>query len=143
MGFGMATSLRRAGFEVTAYDLDAGAVALAVDAGARAASSSVDCARVADAVITMLPAPPHVEQVLLRDGVIVREGTPAELTGGVNVATEIRYRRDGAEIVERTDDPTRRLNELTGEALARGETLDQLEVRRPSLEDVYLELTGD
>jgi ABC-2 type transport system ATP-binding protein len=79
---------------------------------------------------------------VLRDGVIVREGTPAELTGG-NVATEIRYRRDGAEIVERTDDPTRRLNELTGEALARGESLDQLEVRRPSLEDVYLELTGE
>ena len=77
---------------------------------------------------------------VLRDGVIVREGTPAELTGGA-VATEIRYRRNGREIVESTDDPTRRLHELTSEALERGETLADLEVRRPSLEDVYLELT--
>ena len=77
---------------------------------------------------------------VLRDGVIVREGTPAELTGGA-VATEIRYRKNGHEIVESTDDPTRRLHELTSAALERGETLEELEVRRPSLEDVYLELT--
>jgi ABC-2 type transport system ATP-binding protein len=77
---------------------------------------------------------------VLRDGVIVREGSPAELTGGV-VETEIRYTRGGEEIVERTTDPTNRLHELTAEALARGELLDGLEVRRPTLEDVYLELT--
>jgi ABC-2 type transport system ATP-binding protein len=79
---------------------------------------------------------------VLRDGLIVREGTPAELTGGT-VETEIRYRSDGEEIVERTADPTRRLNELTAEALARGQELQELEVRRPSLEDVYLELTAE
>jgi ABC-2 type transport system ATP-binding protein len=79
---------------------------------------------------------------VLRDGVIVREGTPGELTGGV-VETEIRYLRGGEEVIERTTDPTRRLNELTAEALARGEELDRLEVRRPSLEDVYLELTQE
>jgi ABC-2 type transport system ATP-binding protein len=77
---------------------------------------------------------------VLRDGVIVREGSPAELTGGV-VETEIRYTRGDEEIVERTTDPTTRLHELTAEALARGELLDGLEVRRPTLEDVYLELT--
>jgi ABC-2 type transport system ATP-binding protein len=77
---------------------------------------------------------------VLRDGVIVREGRPSDLTGGA-VETEIRYRRDGETVVERTSDPTRRLNELTAEALARGEELDALEVRRPTLEDVYLELT--
>ena len=77
---------------------------------------------------------------VLRDGVIVREGSPAELTGGI-VETEIRYRRGAEEVVERTREPTRRLNELTAEALARGEELAELEVRRPTLEDVYLELT--
>jgi len=77
---------------------------------------------------------------VLRDGLIVREGTPAELTGGA-VETEIRYRLNGQEVVERTHDPTARLHELTGAALERGETLAELEVRRPSLEDVYLELT--
>jgi ABC-2 type transport system ATP-binding protein len=79
---------------------------------------------------------------VLRDGEIIRVGTPAELTGGT-VGAEIRYRRNGEEIVEHADDPTRRLNELTGEALARGEILEDLEVRRPSLEDVYLELTRE
>ena len=79
---------------------------------------------------------------VLRNGEIIREGSPAELTGG-DSETEIRFRRDGQEVVEHTTDPTRRLNELTGEALARGEALDGLEVRRPTLEDVYLELTGE
>ena len=79
---------------------------------------------------------------VLRDGVIVREGSPAELTGGI-AETEIRYRRGGVEIVERIVDPTHRLHELTAEALARGEELAGLEVRRPTLEDVYLELTGE
>ena len=79
---------------------------------------------------------------VLRGGVIVREGAPAELTGGA-VETEIRYRSGGEEIVERTGDPTRRLHELTAAALARGEELEALEVRRPTLEDVYLELTAE
>ena len=77
---------------------------------------------------------------VLRDGVIVREGAPSELTGGA-VETEIRYQVAGEERIERTREPTRRLHELTAEALARGEELDGLEVRRPTLEDVYLELT--
>jgi ABC-2 type transport system ATP-binding protein len=42
-----------------------------------------------------------------------------------------------------TDDPTGLLHELTGAALARGERLDELTVSRPSLEDVYLELTAE
>ncbi len=79
---------------------------------------------------------------VLRGGVIVREGSPADLTGGV-VETEIRFKRDGHDVVERTKDPTRRLHELTADALARGAELDELEVRRPTLEDVYLELTSD
>jgi ABC-2 type transport system ATP-binding protein len=79
---------------------------------------------------------------VLRNGEIIREGTPADLRGG-DVETEIRYRRDGDAVVERTREPTRRLNELTADALTRGEELDGLEVRRPTLEDVYLELTGE
>jgi ABC-2 type transport system ATP-binding protein len=79
---------------------------------------------------------------VLRDGVIVREGRPSDLTGGA-VETEIRYRRGGETLVERTQDPTRRLHELTTEALARGEELEGLEVLRPTLEDIYLELTAE
>jgi hypothetical protein len=42
-----------------------------------------------------------------------------------------------------TEDPTRVLNELTAQALADGEELEGLEVHRRSLEDVYLQLTGE
>ncbi len=79
---------------------------------------------------------------VLREGLIVRIGTPAELRG-TSLETEIRFRRDGEEVVVRTAEPTRVLNELTAEALAAGHALEGLEVRRPTLEDVYLELVAD
>jgi ABC-2 type transport system ATP-binding protein len=78
---------------------------------------------------------------VLRDGEIVRQGTPADLIGD-SAVTEIRYRRDGELVVVETTEPTRALNELTRAALASGRELEQLEVRRPTLEDVYLELVG-
>ena len=79
---------------------------------------------------------------VMREGRIVRIGTPRELTtGGSEV--EIRYRRDGEEVLLRTDNPTRELHRLTSEALARGEELDRLEVRRPTLEEVYLALMDE
>jgi ABC-2 type transport system ATP-binding protein len=79
---------------------------------------------------------------VLRDGAIVRIGTPRELTTA-DLEVEIRYRRAGEDVVVRTTEPTRVLNELTGEALARGEELEQLEVRRPTLEEVYLDLVEE
>jgi ABC-2 type transport system ATP-binding protein len=78
---------------------------------------------------------------VLREGRIIREGAPAELTGD-GAETEIRFRRDGEVVVMRTTEPTRLLNELTSEALAEGRELEGLSVRRPTLEDVYLELTA-
>ncbi len=80
---------------------------------------------------------------VLREGVIVREGTPAELTSDALNPVEIRYRRDGTEHVVHTAEPTRVLHELTSEALAAGEELEGLVVRRPTLEDVYLSLTAE
>jgi ABC-2 type transport system ATP-binding protein len=76
---------------------------------------------------------------VLREGRIIRIGTPRELTTG-DREVEIRYRRDGEEILLRTDEPTRVLQELTSAAMARGEELERLEVRRPTLEEVYLAL---
>jgi ABC-2 type transport system ATP-binding protein len=78
---------------------------------------------------------------VLREGRIVREGTPMELTGSNE--TEVRFRRDGAEVVLRTTEPTKLLHELTSQALADGHELEGLEVRRPTLEDVYLLLTQE
>ena len=81
---------------------------------------------------------------IIKGGRILAEGAPREL--GVASATRVRvtYRTADGEAVEHiTDDPTTLLHELTGEALARGERLEDLEVSRPSLEEVYLELTAD
>jgi ABC-2 type transport system ATP-binding protein len=79
---------------------------------------------------------------ILRDGRIVATGSPRELLSGA-VGVEIRYRRDGEELVIATDEPTRVLHELTGQALAEGFELEGIEVRRRSLEDLYLELTRE
>ena len=79
---------------------------------------------------------------VIREGRIVSLGTPGELIGETARA-EIRFRRNGEPVAIETDEPTRVLHELTGEALAAGTVLEQLEVRRPTLEDVYLELVGD
>jgi ABC-2 type transport system ATP-binding protein len=77
---------------------------------------------------------------VLRAGEIAALGAPQELTA-TRAATEIRYRRDGREVVLETAEPTKVLHELTGEALAAGTELESLQVRKPSLEEIYLELT--
>ena len=79
---------------------------------------------------------------VMREGQIVRVGTPRELTS-TSLETEIRYRQNGEEVVVQTDEPTRVLAELTSAAVARGEELEGLQVRRPSLEEVYLALTAE
>jgi ABC-2 type transport system ATP-binding protein len=82
---------------------------------------------------------------IIKGGRILAEGAPREL--GVDSSRRVRVSyRDSAtgEPAEHiTDDPTTLLHELTGEALARGERLEELEVSRPSLEEIYLELTAD
>ena len=75
---------------------------------------------------------------VLRDGLIVKEGSPAELVAASQ--TEIRYRENGEVKVVATEQPTRVLHELTSRAVSEGRELDELEVRRGTLEDVYLDL---
>ena len=78
---------------------------------------------------------------VLVGGEIVRIGKPSELTAGTKA--EIRYRRDGELVVVETDEPTRTLHDLTAAALAEGREREGLEVRRASLEDVYLVLVDE
>jgi ABC-2 type transport system ATP-binding protein len=95
---------------------------------------------------------------VIANGLIVAEGPPATLGGREHARTHIRFRLpegtappslDGVEPVPSDDavelmaaNPTEVLHRLTGWAVERGVDLVGLEVRRPSLEDVYLELTG-
>jgi ABC-2 type transport system ATP-binding protein len=79
---------------------------------------------------------------VIREGQLVRIGTPQELIG-VAPEVEVRYREDGRDVVLTTSEPTRLLSELTSAALADGRELEGLEVRRPTLEDVYLGLVDE
>ena len=89
-------------------------------------------------------------------GEIVAEDTPARLIA-TDEAAVIRFRAPegvafpaaldlheaGEGLVEiRTPDPVRDLHTLTGWALSEGVALDDLTISRPSLEEVYLRLTG-
>lgn len=92
---------------------------------------------------------------IIARGRIVAEGTPDQLRGQDDGRARLRFRLPAAvalparfdassvggrfELV--TASPTRLLNELTGWALAEGIELTDLQVVRPTLEDVYLRLT--
>ncbi|EST21256.1 hypothetical protein N566_27560 [Streptomycetaceae bacterium MP113-05] len=92
-------------------------------------------------------------------GRIVSEGTPATLGGRDTALARLRFalpagctaddlpvsgatEHEGLVTVESAE-PTETLHRLTGWALDRGAVLDRLSVDRPSLEDVYLQLTGE
>jgi ABC-2 type transport system ATP-binding protein len=80
---------------------------------------------------------------IMKDGRILAIGPPRELGSGAS-SYRVAYRDGSGELIEhQTDNPTRLLGELTAGALARGERLEELSVGRPTLEDLYLELTAD
>ncbi len=98
------------------------------------------------------------EVAVIARGRIVAQGPPATLGGRQDLATLIRFRlpedvwlptdleraasRADATVTIRTNDPTRTLHDLTSWAITNAMTLEALDVTRPTLEDVYLELTG-
>jgi ABC-2 type transport system ATP-binding protein len=67
---------------------------------------------------------------------------PGRDPGALEAAVAGEWSRTNGRLSLRTGDPTRSLHELTGWALDNGIGLEALEVTRPSLEDVYLELTA-
>jgi len=93
---------------------------------------------------------------VIAKGVIVAEGPPATIGGRDTAQTVIRFRVEDGEglpslgqvplgdgtLELRTEHPTKVLHELTAWALDRGAELEGMEVYRPTLEDIYLELTG-
>ncbi len=80
---------------------------------------------------------------IIKDGRVLAIGPPRELGAGAQ-EYRVAYRDARGELVEHeTGDPTTLLRELTEQALARGERLRELSVGRPTLEDVYLELTAE
>jgi len=81
---------------------------------------------------------------IIKDGRILTVGSPGELGGDASLGYRVTWREGDAGLVSRElDDPTALLHELSSAALARGEPLRDISVVRPSLEDVYLQLTAD
>jgi ABC-2 type transport system ATP-binding protein len=92
---------------------------------------------------------------IIASGKIVAEGTPDELRSHLAAATTIRFRLDGGftgdpplavkksgDLVEyESSQPVADLHRLTGWALDHHFELESLSVTRPTLEDVYLDLT--
>ena len=71
MGAPMAANIVKGGHELTVYDRSAEAVARLVELGAKAAASPREVGAASEIVVTMLPEPQHVEQVVLgKDGLI-------------------------------------------------------------------------
>ncbi|MEA2279065.1 MAG: type transport system ATP-binding protein [Solirubrobacteraceae bacterium] len=80
---------------------------------------------------------------IVKDGRILAEGAPGEL-GAASLRYRVVWRDERGELQARElEDPTALLHQLTSAALARGEPLRDVQVTRPSLEDVYLELTAE
>jgi ABC-2 type transport system ATP-binding protein len=79
---------------------------------------------------------------IVKEGRIVAEGPPGELGSGQS-RYRVSYVSGGRRVEHQTDDPTELLHRLTRDAIARGERLDGLEVARPTLEEIYLELTRE
>ena len=95
---------------------------------------------------------------VITKGEIVAEGTPSTIAGRDRMQTRIRFRlsegkRPALELTDvkglpdgsweiRTENPTKVVHDLTAWALERGSVYEVLEVTQPSLEDVYIELTG-
>jgi len=79
---------------------------------------------------------------IVKDGRMVAEGPPGQIGAG-RAAYRVSYVSEGRRVEHQTDDPTELLHRLTRDALARGERLQGLEVTRPTLEEVYLQLTAE
>ncbi|MGZ4269138.1 MAG: ABC transporter ATP-binding protein [Solirubrobacteraceae bacterium] len=80
---------------------------------------------------------------IIKGGCIVAEGAPGEL-GAASARYRVAWRDEHGEPREReVPDPTALLHQLTSAALARGSSVQDLSVTRPTLEDVYLELTDE
>uniref|UniRef100_A0A6J5ZK41 Unannotated protein n=1 Tax=freshwater metagenome TaxID=449393 RepID=A0A6J5ZK41_9ZZZZ len=80
---------------------------------------------------------------IIKAGEILVEGPPSTLSAA-SARYRVSWRREDGELESReVDDPTELLHRLTTDAIARGGSLVDCSVVRPSLEDVYLELTAD
>jgi len=80
MGGPMALNLLRAGHTLHVFDLSASAVQTLVDAGAHAAASAAAAVAAADdAVISMLPASPHVKALYLGENGVLANARPGAL----------------------------------------------------------------
>lgn len=101
MGFGMATSLRRAGFDVTGCDVAAAVVERLVAQGGRGAATPAEAARAADIVVSVVVNAAQTEAILFgNDGVAETLAEGAVFVSAATMAPEAA--RDLARRLEAT-----------------------------------------
>ncbi len=107
MGGPMAANILKGGHELTVFDRSPEAVAKLVQAGAKAAATAREVGAASEIVVTMLPEPQHVEQVVLgKDG--LAEGLPqggiviemSTIDPGTSVRVGDALRKLGMELVD-------------------------------------------
>jgi 4-hydroxybutyrate dehydrogenase / sulfolactaldehyde 3-reductase len=76
MGLPMASNLVRKGFNVRGFDIDSRKIDELVNLGAKGASSVPETVQGVEIVITMLPATPHVEQVMFGNNGVLASIAP-------------------------------------------------------------------
>ena len=101
MGGPMAANILKGGHELTVFDMSPAAVAALVKAGAKAAASPKEVGAASDIVVTMLPLPAHVEQVVVGPGGVADGLKPGGLVIDMSTIDPQTSRRVGQALLER------------------------------------------
>lgn len=115
MGGPMALNIIKKGYPLTVYDLSPTAVARLSAAGARAAASPREVGAASDVVVTMLPEPAHVEQVVLGSDGVAQGLRPGGVVIDMSTIDPYTSQRVGAELrkrgIEMVDSPVGKTSE--------------------------------
>ena len=101
MGGPMAANILKGGHELTVFDMNPAAVATLVNAGAKAAASAKEVGAASEIVVTMLPLPAHVEQVVVGPGGVADGLKPGGLVIDMSTIDPQTSKRVGKALRER------------------------------------------
>ncbi len=101
MGGPMAANILKGGHELTVFDMNPAAVATLVNAGAKAAASPKEVGAASEIVVTMLPLPAHVEQVVVGPGGVADGLKPGGLVIDMSTIDPQTSKRVGKALRER------------------------------------------
>ncbi len=115
MGGPMASNVLKGGHSLTVFDLDPAAVKRLVEAGAKAAGSPKEVGAASEVVVTMLPEPQHVHQVLLGANGVAEGMKPGGVVIDMSTIDPISSQRIASELkargIDMVDSPVGKTSE--------------------------------